>query len=161
MNLTKNKTKVVNYFHLLYLNLSNVKELEIITYDNKTNDYGLTLDCLNNTIASPYRLTTSLNKIDLIPYSVESTFSTRGLNLNIMTKTVIREGISETTVIKEYIPLEASKYVANWNTSHGYYVFSQIIDGELSFKDTFSIDVASRQNIRNGFTVKIYDTGVR
>lgn len=156
------ETVGVDKITLNNLNLNGVKELEIITYDMKTNEFGLCLDCLNNTIQSPHRLSAEkINKIDLIPFSVEHTFTQRGLNIGIMTKTIIRKGISETTVNKIYIGLEAGKYTQNWNTSIGHYGFSQYIDGELSFKDTFTIDVATRANIRNGFTIQIYDTGVR
>ena len=144
------------------LNLSGIKELEIISYDMKTNEFGICLDCLNNSIQSPYRLSgETINKIDLIPYSIEHTFSPRGLNISLFTKTIIRKGISETTVNKVYIPLEEGKYAQNWNTSIAHYGFTQYIDGELSFKNTFTLDVATRANIRNGFTIEIYDTGVR
>lgn len=141
--------------------LSGVKELEIITYNTIYNEFGICLDCLNNTMLAPYRYWQSMNKIELIPYSVEHTFTTRGIALASITKTLIKNNTSHTTVTKTSIPLEAGKYSDNWNVVNANYSFIQIINGVMSYKSTFKVDVEGRANIRNGFKIEIYDTGVR
>lgn len=141
-------------------NLNELKHIQIITNDSKINEFGLALDCLNNKIQSPYRYWIPGNKIDLIPLSVEHIFSVRGLNLSCVTDTIIQSGISTTKVIKSYIPIDGAKYSDNWNVSNDTYSFSQLIDGVLDYKKNFKIDVNGRQNIRNGFTIEIYDLGV-
>lgn len=141
--------------------LSGVKELEIITYNTIYNESGICLDCLNNTILAPYRYWQSMNKIELIPYSVEHTFTTKGIALASITKTLIKNNIAHTTVTKASIPLEAGKYSDNWNIVNANYSYVQIINGDMSYKSTFKVDVGGRTNIRNGFKIEIYDTGVR
>ena len=141
-------------------NLNELKHIQIITNDSKINEFGLALDCLNNKIQSPYRYWIAGNKIDLIPLSSEHLFSVRGLNLSCVTDTIIQSGISTTKVIKSYIPIDGAKYSDNWNVSNDTYSFSQLIDGVLDYKKNFKIDVNGRQNIRNGFTIEIYDLGV-
>ena len=141
--------------------LSGVKEIEIITYNTIYNEFGICLDCLNNTMLAPYRYWQTMNKIELIPYSVEHTFTTRGIALASITKTLIKNNTSHTTVTKTSIPLEAGKYSDNWNIVNANYSFIQIINGDMSYKSTFKLDVGGRANIRNGFKIEIYDTGVR
>ena len=142
-------------------NLSEINEMEIITYGSKTITYGLNLKCLNNTIISPYRYWTDQVGIDLIPLGTEHLFSTRGINLGCLTKTVIKNGVADTEVSKDLITIDTTKYTDNWNITHSTYNITQYIDGELNFKDSFEINVSGRCNIRNGFKVLIYDTGVR
>lgn len=141
--------------------LSGVKELEIITYNTIYNEYGICLDCLNNTMLAPYRYWESMNKIELIPYLVEHTFTTKGIALASITKTLIKNNTAHTIVTKSSIPLEAGKYSDNWNIVNANYSYVQIINGDISYKSTFKVDVCGRSNIRNGFKIEIYDTGVR
>lgn len=141
--------------------LSGVKELEIITYNTIYNEAGICLDCLNNTILASYRYWESMNKIELIPYLVEHTFTTKGIALASITKTLIKNNTAHTKVTKSSIPLEAGKYSDNWNIVNANYSYVQIIKGDISYKSTFKVDVGGRSNIRNGFKIEIYDTGVR
>ena len=143
------------------LNLEGVKELEIVTTNSRCCTYGLCLDCLNNSIASPYRLQQVMNKIDLIPFGMEHVFSPRGINLSNQTVTTIKNGYAYTTNTKTYIPIESGKYADSWNTANAHFSFLQLINGDLSFKNTFKLDVGTRQNIRNGVKIEIYDLGVR
>lgn len=143
------------------LNLEGIKELEIVTSNTRCCTFGICLNCLNNTIVSPYRLQQIMNKIDLIPFGMEHVFSVKGINLSHVSVTKIKNGYAYTTNTKTYIPIESAKYVDSWNTTNAHFSYIQLINGELSFKNIFKIDVGTRQNIRNGFKVEIYDLGVR
>lgn len=143
------------------LNLEGIKELEIVTTNSRCCTYGLCLDCLNNSIVSPYRMQQVMNKIDLIPFGTEHIFSPRGINLSNQTVTTIKNGYVYTTNTKTYIPIESGKYADSWNTNNAHFSFLQLIKGALSFKNTFKLDVGTRQNIRNGVKIEIYDLGAR
>ena len=151
----------VDEISLNNLNLEGIKELEIVTSNTRYSTYGLCLDCLNNTVVSPYRLQQINNKIDLIPFGTEHVFSARGINLSHLSVTRIKNGYAYSTNTKSFIQIDSGKYADSWNTTNDNFSFVQLINGDLSFKNSFKIDVGTRQNIRNGFKVEIYDLGDR
>ena len=142
--------------------LSPSNQAQIITKGLHTNENGMCVAWLANEVFSPYLYSPMnyTNKVDLIPFTVEHTFAKRGLNLLCITDTVIHNGFAKTNVTKSFIEIIESKHKDSWNVDNSFYSFTQEILDDLAFKDSFVLDVTGRQNIRNGFTIEIYDLGV-
>ena len=138
-------------------------DIQILTSGLNANNYGIELACINNSIVDTTHLKID-NKVSLIPIEGREAFiakKTANLNIFCYTNTIIKNNYITTNVIKSTILLQEDYYRSNWlRPINDAYSFGQIISGDVKYKETFTLGVLGRQNIRNGFTIEIYDLGV-